>query len=650
MADSIPLAPMPPAKIRLTLGPEKWETCLDAWLTLSDLQLRLPSKDFTSSAAGSVSSFLTSYYRELATLQPSDDSLSNGKARSLQRNCFKLFDRALQSPGPPTEFLDFNLLSDFCHAHVRSAALSRLMDSLWDQSRHKLEPAFQKRKEGLTKLLDSPDPSSAVSELALLAPILRASADAGSFFVTGSDFTDALASGYDKLTDSAQRVPLTSVAYLGLISVVKTETPNLSLLADCLYNVKSQADGRSGQASLMADLVTNTPLLGKLRRTLSGKGADRVAKLLESLETYRTPSIARPRKPSRRNVGKGKGKARQADGELHIHRMSLVTQIQDLFPDLGSGFVLRLLDEYGDDVEQTTAHLLDESLPSHLQGLDRSQQAPIYESDVQEDIEHLAPRSTPPPPPPESFVPERRNVFDDDEILSADTSRLHIGKRTERKESGPANKAAILSALAAFDADDDERDDTYDVEDVGGTIDNAHPDGEPGISAKITQEENEMALFSAYKASPETFGRTFNVRRGQARMALKAETGMTDEVIEGWAIMLQREPNRLRRLEARSATFDGQQRELANTAYREGAADTETEDSDVPGSQRGRGGFRGRGGRGRGRGRGGNVAGPSNEQGTAAAQRRKETNKSSRANHSRRDQRAKKMARGGFPG
>jgi activating signal cointegrator complex subunit 2 len=42
------------------------------------------------------------------------------------------------------------------------------------------------------------------------------------------------------------------------------------------------------------------------------------------------------------------------------------------------------------------------------------------------------------------------------------------------RSTGP-NKAAILSALAAFGSDDDERDDTYDVADVGGTPDSAAP-------------------------------------------------------------------------------------------------------------------------------------------------------------------------------
>lgn len=53
--------------------------------------------------------------------------------------------------------------------------------------------------------------------------------------------------------------------------------------------------------------------------------------------------------------------------------MSIVTQIQDLFPDLGAGFIVKCLDEYNDDIEQVTAHLLEDSLPAHLAAADRSE-------------------------------------------------------------------------------------------------------------------------------------------------------------------------------------------------------------------------------------------------------------------------------------
>lgn len=150
--------------------------------------------------------------------------------------------------------------------------------------------------------------------------------------------------------------------------------------------------------------------------------------------------------------------------------------------------------------------------------------------------------------------------------------------------------------------------------------------------------------------TPSVFDRDAATRRSKPRMALKEETGMIDEAIEGWALMLSRDPRRMRRLEAKYSSFSGTQKELAPTAWRPDAGGSGTEDSDG-GARGGRGGQGGRGGRGRGgRGRGRNVAGATGEKETEVARQRKEANKGTRANHNRRDQRARKMARGGFPG
>ena len=268
------------------------------------------------------------------------------------------------------------------------------------------------------------------------------------------------------------------------------------------------------------------------------------------------------------------------------------------------------------------------------------------------DIADLAPHSTPP------LLPTRRNIFDNDAFdrLAISPTQLHQGRRNPSHtadtilsdRSTAPNKAAILSALAAFDSDDDERDDTYDISDVGGTIDSAIPGGTDELDADQRDSKNEETLFAAYSLSPEVFNRDAATRRAKARAALKSETGMTDEAIEGWAIMIGRDPRRLRRLEAKFSTFSGAQRELAPTAYRDGPAESGTEDSDGAG-RGGRGGFMGRGrGRGRGGGRGASVAGPADEKGTQVVRQRKDVNKGSRANHNRRDQRARKIARGGF--
>lgn len=263
-----------------------------------------------------------------------------------------------------------------------------------------------------------------------------------------------------------------------------------------------------------------------------------------------------------------------------------------------------------------------------------------------------------------SDIPIRRNIFDDDEFdqLAVDGSKLHFGRQNKNRtaddvlqdRSNAPNKAAILSALAAFDSDDDERDDTYDIADVGGTVDSATPGNnleEPNTDVHDAIEE---ILFRSYKVTPKLFSRDAMTRRSKERMALKEQTGMTDEAIEGWSLMLSRDARQLRRLEAKFSASSGGQIDLAPTAWRASPAGSGLEESDTDSNNRGKGGRLlagrgGRGGRGRGRGRG-NVAGPTGDKDTEAARRRKETNKGSSANHNRKAQNAKKMAQGGFSG
>jgi activating signal cointegrator complex subunit 2 len=607
----------------------------------------------------SLPTFLDSFYTQVAEAGPQDGQLRSIQALSLRKICFKLVDRMYREVDRiPSLLSTWQFISNFCLAHVKEAALSGTIHAIWEKQSITMRASLQKETQGALALLESNNGPDGTKWLTRFAPVVVSSPDIGLSIMTASDFLDTLVSAYNPRTSDVKRKALSNFVFHGMVALARTDPPNVSLLADQLYSLKTQADASSTNLSLLHDAVTNTPLTSKLQQTIASNSSDRLAKLLATLETYRTPSIARRKRSVRARPAKGKQNA-DRNAELHVHHMSLITQVQDLFPDLGSGFVVKVLSEYNDDVEQTIAHLLDDSLPPHLASLDRSAEMP---TGTEPQPDHLAPRPTP-PAAIQSFIPSRRNVFDNDEIhnLQLGTDRLHIGKAKidlSTASDAQPNKAAILSALAAFDSDDDERDDTYDVDDVGGTIDTAHPDGEPGIiAARAAQDENDVALFAAYRSAPELFGRAHEIRRGQARAALKRETGMTDEAIEGWAIMLARDPKRARKLEAQSAAFDGRQVHLAGTAYRgEAAADTDTDGSDGGGGGGGgvlnapRGGFRGRGRGGRGGRGGGNVAGEAGEASTAHAQRRKEASKGSRANHNRRNQRAKKMARGGFPG
>jgi len=551
-----------------------------------------------------------------------------------------------------------------CRVHATTQPFHMLLHDLWSRRGGVIEASLQTAKNSLIRNLESKRPEETEKTLDRIVPLLRVSPDASIYMLTGFDFLDALYAAYP-IVPQPMHKKLVTIAYLSLLAALDVSKPNYSLLSDHLYSLKSSEERAQKQEpkkkTLVADLVTNTPLLDKIREKAAAPEASRVKNTAAALSAFRQSALARPKRIIRRKVDKGKGTVTQddhghgrLDAEVHVHRMSMITQIQDIFPDLGAGFIVRLLDEFGEDIEQVTAHVLEGSLPPHLADADRSEKLPASPA-----IEpsKLPPRSSQPVPASNQHVPPRRNVFDDDAFdnLAVDTSRIHIGRRGQDlnadkilsdRTRAPA-KSAILSALAAFDSDDDERDDTYDAEDVGASVDTAAP-GADEADANLG-DKNEEALFRAYTATPALFGRASDTRRGNARAALKRETGMTDEAIEGWAVMIGRDPKRLRRLEARWATSAGQQRELHSTSWKESpVVSGDDGDSEKHSTQRGDFGNRGRG---RGRGRGGTVAGgAADAKGTQLARQRKEANKGSSANHNRKAQRGKKMARAGFSG
>ena len=630
--------------------PGQWELCLDSWILLTQRYLMLPAKAFAMKAIKdrSVVQFLVSYVQDYQL--PRDD-----KTQQLRKESFLLVHRVMTEVKPlPSRLSEWDFLANLSLVYAKSKALSSLLNDSWNQTLDG-SSSIENQKRSLIKILEAASANSDLETvLTQVVALLRACYRYGQFLMLGSDLMDAFSSAYERVEPSLKK-KIAMVVYFCLTSLMGPE-PKISTLLDHLYSLKA--------TSLIKAIVETTPFLQRLRDQTSGQDSGRARSLIESLKTYEKDHHGRPKRPIRRKINKGKGRANDgyghgALGDVHIHRLSLVSQVQDLFPNLGSGFIVKLLDEYNDDTALVTDHLLNDDLPLQLKEADRSEElTKPHTFEDHEQVADLAPRSTPP------LLPSRRNIHDDDEFdrLAIDTSKLRFGKNEDvtadkllASERPTGQKAAILAALAAFDSDDDERDDTYDVGDVGGTVDTTNEE----MAADLKQEVHEEALFNAYNMTPELFNRDAETRRGKPRAALRTETGMTDEAIEGWAIMVGRDPRRLKRLEAKfEVGFGGQrppQRALEGTAWRadSGTEGTEgTEDSDVGGGIRGvRGGRgRGRGSRG-GQGRGGgNVAGPVDDQATQVARQRKDANKGSRANHNRRDQRARKMARGGFPG
>lgn len=663
-----PFAAFPSKAIRQTIPSQEWEACLDAWILLVELRLRLTAKDFSTldSQDDSGAKFLLSYFKESNPTNSAVALSSQFRAKSerLRRVCFLLTHRMLlQLEPPPVPLLHWTFLGNLCQAFRSSRAWKEILHEVWTKSHDKVVLSLTEAKFSMAKNLSYsgstryPELVQAIQQLTLLSSALP---QVGHVLMTGSDYLDALFVSYKDHEDRTLRKALVANTDVGLTSLLKTDPPKIIMLLDQLFSLKVSSNYQSKKspqkANLLSDLICTTPFLSVLETSLAGSINPRGQGLLDILREYRAQSqslyspVSRRRK---RDKGKGRATVNGLANGVHVHKMSLVSQVQDLFPDLGAGYIIKLLDEYNEDAEQVIAHLLDDSLPPYLRDLDKTTSLPFANGEEAEALTHdLAPHSTPP------TLPSRHNIHDNDEFdnLAASASQIHVGWAYDSLDADAlladrsqhnSNKSAILSALAAFDSDDDERDDTYDVADVGGMVDTALPDSDNG---------NEEALFKAYKASPGSFGRDATTRRGKPREELKRETGMTDEAIEGWAIMLSRDSGKMRRLESKFLISAGAQpqRELAPTAYRKAAADsgtgTGTEDSEVEGGEATtRGGFGGRdGGRGRGRGRGGNVSGPANEKETQLARQRKDAHKGSRANHNRRDQRARKMARGGF--
>lgn len=229
----------------------------------------------------------------------------------------------------------------------------------------------------------------AETQLKNLNQLLHASPDACAFFLAGSDFLDSLISCF-KIMNPPLRKVIISTTYLCLIGLTVVEKPRIGALIDQLYSLEAAAvQHKAGPTnvndSLVAELVTVTPILKQVQQRIaaSGSGSGRAVSVLATLETFKKAGgVQKPTRKIKRKVDKGKNVAAGGEdgfgeggyGQIHIHQMSLISQVQDLFPDMGSGFVVKLLDEYGDNTEEVISHLLDGSLPTHLEKADRSEE------------------------------------------------------------------------------------------------------------------------------------------------------------------------------------------------------------------------------------------------------------------------------------
>ncbi|KAG6377442.1 hypothetical protein JVT61DRAFT_15247 [Boletus reticuloceps] len=266
-------------------------------------------------------------------------------------------------------------------------------------------------------------------------------------------------------------------------------------------------------------------------------------------------------------TNKGKAKATTPEPSPDADLDMQVVQVLEIFPDHSPEYIRKLLTHpsfpFRGNAERVIEALLEGTAPCE----------DALGDGVAESISISVPVMDAPI--------ERRNVFDD-ELM--DIRRVHIGKKTPGISSqNRAEKEQIIRLAEAISVDSDEESGqpkALDVMDLDDDIDEA------GTSTvKILVEQ-------AYIRDPKLFDRDGETRRSKKRAELKQQTGWTDEQIEGWRIMLERNPKKERILQKHE--FSGNR--IVNMPIADSTGDH-------PG-----GGQRG-GGRGRGRGRGGGDSG-----------------------------------------
>ncbi|XP_039628205.1 activating signal cointegrator 1 complex subunit 2 isoform X2 [Polypterus senegalus] len=181
-------------------------------------------------------------------------------------------------------------------------------------------------------------------------------------------------------------------------------------------------------------------------------------------------SEAQPQREINKNTSKP-SQVSVSSGELE----SLIFQVQDLLPDLGEGFIMACLEEYAFDSEVVINNILESKLLPNLEKLDRTLPRPKKEVST--------------------VLSSRCNIFDDDEFDvfnrdHVDTSCIWKGKRQrgsaralvndkqhvkEQKERYKSYEVVVEEipvgegSRDGFYTDnyDDEYDDTYDANQVG---------------------------------------------------------------------------------------------------------------------------------------------------------------------------------------
>ncbi|KAF7316330.1 CUE domain-containing protein [Mycena indigotica] len=236
------------------------------------------------------------------------------------------------------------------------------------------------------------------------------------------------------------------------------------------------------------------------------------------------------------NLGKGKGKSKAApvepeDPEIDLH----VSQVLDILPEHDPAYIKALL------------KLPPYTNPSQVIDALLEGTAPSFEAISLSDEEriHDAARA----------VNERRNIFNEEKF---DLSNVHIGKKTQDETTVLRDrtfieqmKADILRRAEAISDEESEGEEGAKVKAVAYLEDDVDGvrvlgDGEQSEDSDHEDEKPspETICELAYIRDPHLFDRDAQTRRSKARTELREKTGWADEQLEGWRIMLEKDPRK----------------------------------------------------------------------------------------------------------
>ncbi|KAK7681401.1 hypothetical protein QCA50_015493 [Cerrena zonata] len=341
---------------------------------------------------------------------------------------------------------------------------------------------------------------------------------------------------------------------------------------------------------------------------------------------------------------KGKGKATVLPARVSTPDPlleSAISQVLDILPDQQEPYVRYLLGHTDYPFKGNAERLIGAIFEGTAPGLEEVEGA-ISREALERDVGGVIQEEPLGRVPVDEKI-ERRNVFDE-EVMDVSTVRYgkketttvvqdrsfidqmkaDILRRVEEAQyeedeeedfdpyGSPANKELRKQAIAfEEELDDDLAEGVSGVKVRDGELTDDEGSSEDGEDDDEGDEEvpkgPETILELAYIRDPKLFDRDAQTRRGKPRADLKAQTGWSDEQIEGWRIMLERNPKKDKIL---------QKHEFAGNQPLPPVASSSFQNQGRGGGGRGRGG-RGRGGggggggRGRGGGRGGGQGGDS---------------------------------------